>query len=274
LIRAALILKPSTLLRFHGGFKDLKYRFHYSSRPKKKPGPKGPAPELLRAICELKQRNAGFGCPKSYLVRSVSGRAAQCARGLQQIPRPEHATNTVLVQAYSFTSAPVARALVDAQHRGVKVQAILDKSRRTEKYSEADFLKNEGVPTSIDAQHAIAHNKIMILDGYLVLTGSFNFTKAAEENNAENLLVINDPVLAKRYIENWHAHESHSEGYERADRSEPRPGIADESDAPQRLAPGSPRSSRPSQKLFSETFLCHNGYWTTTERNVPHMNNL
>src|SRR5579862_8891866 len=55
----------------------------------------------------------------------------------------ERATNTVLVQAYSFTSAPIARALVDAQRRGVKVRVILDKSQRTEKYSEADFLRNE-----------------------------------------------------------------------------------------------------------------------------------
>ena len=46
----------------------------------------------------------------------------------------------VLVQAYSFTSAPIAKALVDAQRRGVKVQVILDKSQRTEKCSEADFL--------------------------------------------------------------------------------------------------------------------------------------
>src|SRR5713226_8307461 len=129
----------------------------------------------------------------------------------------------VLVQAYSFTSSPIARALVDAQRRGVKVQVILDKSQRTEKYSEADFLKNQGVPTMIDAQHAIAHNKIMVLDGYLVLTGSFNFTKAAEENNAENLLVINDPVLAKQYLENWHVHEGHSEPYERAERADSRP---------------------------------------------------
>ena len=130
------------------------------------------------------------------------------------------ATNSVLVQAYSFTSAPIARALVDAQRRGLKVQVILDHSQRTEKYSEADFLKNEGVPTLIDGQHAIAHNKIMIIDGYLVLTGSFNFTKAAEEHNAENLLVINDPVLAKRYTENWRAHEQHSEPYERAVRED------------------------------------------------------
>ena len=125
------------------------------------------------------------------------------------------ATNSVLVQAYSFTSAPIAEALVDAHRRGVKVQVILDHSQRTEKYSEADFLKHSGIPTLIDAQHAIAHNKVMILDDAIVLTGSFNFTKAAEEHNAENLLVINDPVLAKQYIENWHAHEQHSELYER-----------------------------------------------------------
>ena len=124
-------------------------------------------------------------------------------------------TSSVLVQAYSFTSAPIAKALVDARRRDVKVQVILDHSQRTEKYSEADFLKNSGIPTLIDAQHAIAHNKIVIIDDCVVLTGSFNFTKAAEEHNAENLLVINDPVLAKQYIENWHAHERHSEPYER-----------------------------------------------------------
>ena len=99
--------------------------------------------------------------------------------------------------------------------RGVKVT-------QTEKYSEADFLKNSGIPTLIDAQHPIAHNKIMIIDAYLVLTGSFNFTRAAEEHNAENFLLINDPVLARRYIANWHAHEQHSELYEQAPRAVPR----------------------------------------------------
>ena len=118
----------------------------------------------------------------------------------------EQATNKVLVQAYSFTSAPIARALVDAHKRGVKVQVLLDSSQRTEKYSEADFLIHAGVPTLIDARHAIAHNKIMVLDDYLILTGSFNFTKAAEEKNAENLLVINDPSLAAEYTGNRNNH--------------------------------------------------------------------
>ena len=99
------------------------------------------------------------------------------------------ANATVIIQAYSFTSAPIAKALVAAHKRGVDVRVILDKSQRTEKYSSADFVAHAGIPTWIDAQHAIAHNKVIVIDGETVLTGSFNFTKAAEEHNAENLLV-------------------------------------------------------------------------------------
>ncbi len=120
---------------------------------------------------------------------------------------------TILVQAYSFTSAPIAKALLDAHKRGVKVEVILDKSQKTEKYCEADFMVNVGIPTKIDAKHAIAHNKIIVIDGATVITGSFNFTKNAEENNAENLLVIRSPELAAKYTANWKAHADHSDPY-------------------------------------------------------------
>ena len=93
------------------------------------------------------------------------------------------------------------------------MEVILDKSQRTQKYSSATFLHNQGIPVKIDARHAIAHNKVMIIDGETVITGSFNFTKAAEENNAENLLVIRDKKLAERYARNWQEHERHSEVY-------------------------------------------------------------
>jgi phosphatidylserine/phosphatidylglycerophosphate/cardiolipin synthase-like enzyme len=76
----------------------------------------------------------------------------------------------------------------------------------------ADFVAHAGIPTLIDAKHAISHNKI-IIDSKVVITGSFNFTKAAEESNAENLLVIHDPALAAKYTENWKLHAGHSEGY-------------------------------------------------------------
>jgi len=123
------------------------------------------------------------------------------------------ATSEILVQAYSFTSAPIAKALVDANKRGVKIQVILDKSQKSERYSSATFLANSGIPTYIDAVHAIAHNKIMIIDRGTVITGSFNFTKAAEEKNAENLVVIKSKELAALYIENWQKHQQHSEKY-------------------------------------------------------------
>lgn len=121
------------------------------------------------------------------------------------------AQKSVLVMAYSFTSAPIAKALVEAHKRGVDVRVVLDKSQKSEKYTSATFLTNEGVPTFIDSSHAIAHNKVMVIDQCTVITGSFNFTKAAEEKNAENLLVINHaPELAKSYTANWQVHRGHS----------------------------------------------------------------
>lgn len=129
------------------------------------------------------------------------------------------ATNSILVQAYSFTSAPIARALVNAHRRGVSVRVILDDSQRSEKYSEADFLEHNGLAPLIDERHGIAHNKIIIVDDYLVITGSFNFTKAAEERNAENLLLIDDPALARRYRQNWEDHARHAEDYRKPTRS-------------------------------------------------------
>jgi phosphatidylserine/phosphatidylglycerophosphate/cardiolipin synthase-like enzyme len=133
----------------------------------------------------------------------------------------DSARSTILVQAYSFTSAPIARALVDARKRGVRVQAILDRSALRENYTEADFLSQMGVPTRVDGEHAIAHNKVMIIDGQEVITGSFNFTRQAETSNAENLLVIRSPDLARQYTANWQFHAAHSEPYTgRESRSE------------------------------------------------------
>jgi hypothetical protein len=77
----------------------------------------------------------------------------------------DRAKTSVLVQGYSFTSASIAKALLNSHKRGVKVEVILDKSQRTDKYSSATFFFNMGIHTKIDVQHAIAHNKVMIIDG-------------------------------------------------------------------------------------------------------------
>ena len=120
---------------------------------------------------------------------------------VQTIAQAQH---SIYVQAYSFTSAPIAQALVDAKKRGVDVAVILDKSQsKTNKYSSATFFLNNNIPTWIDYKPAIAHNKVMIVDTAEVITGSFNFTKAAQYKNTENVLIISNAAVVKSYLENW-----------------------------------------------------------------------
>ena len=127
----------------------------------------------------------------------------------------DRASREIKVQAYSFTSRPIAEALLNAHRRGVKVDVILDKSNVSPKYGAADFTVNRGIPTFIDDQHSIAHNKIMIIDQETVITGSFNFTRAAEEKNAENLLIIRERGIARQYLDNWERHRAHSQVYQK-----------------------------------------------------------
>lgn len=120
------------------------------------------------------------------------------------------ARHEVLMQAYSFSCPDIAKALVEAAGRGVKVAVLLDRSNEAETYSELGDLEQHGIEVRIDAHHAIAHNKIVVIDGRTVVTGSFNFTRQAERENAENLLVLRDHhALAAQYRANFLAHQDH-----------------------------------------------------------------
>ena len=121
------------------------------------------------------------------------------------------ARREVLVQAYSFTSKPVAQALIDAKARGVRVEILLDKSNEQETYTELSHFVQQGLTPLIDAHHAIAHNKVMIIDRRTLVTGSFNFTHQAEHENAENLVVIKGfPELVSLYCKSFADHKAHS----------------------------------------------------------------
>ncbi len=88
-----------------------------------------------------------------------------------------------------------------------------DKSQSGGRGGDLQMLSSAGIPVEIDSAHAIAHNKVMVIDGATVITGSFNFTAAAEKSNAENLLIIQDEKLATEYSENWDKHKQHSKSY-------------------------------------------------------------
>jgi hypothetical protein len=94
----------------------------------------------------------------------------------------DSAKTSIRVAAYSFTSKPIAEALLDAHRRGIDVEVVVDKSNVTARYTAATFLANQGVPVRVDYRYAIMHDKFIIVDGEAVETGSFNFTQSASDS--------------------------------------------------------------------------------------------
>lgn len=121
------------------------------------------------------------------------------------------AQKEVLVQAFTLSSQSIVKALLDAHSRGVKVEIILDRSERAEGMTPAVILANAGIPVFLDGAHILARSTILIVDSQTVTTGSFSFSRAGEESNAEDLVIIRSVGLAKNYRESWLRHRSHSE---------------------------------------------------------------
>jgi phosphatidylserine/phosphatidylglycerophosphate/cardiolipin synthase-like enzyme len=123
----------------------------------------------------------------------------------------ESAQVGVYMLAYGFTSEKIATALIERKALGLNVFVVLDKSDKTAKNSMLLALRRGNVDVSIDSKHAIAHNKVIIVDGEWVETGSFNYTQAAEHSNSENCLIEHASDKAKLYMSNWYHHNSHSD---------------------------------------------------------------
>ena len=126
----------------------------------------------------------------------------------QEIAR---AKESIYVQAYGLTSGIIVNQLIQAKNRGVKVQVLLDKSNVSDKWSKMMDLVNANVSVRIDKVSGIAHNKVIIIDEQKVITGSFNFTNAADKRNAENVIIINNKSVAKEYLNNWQ--DRHNKNY-------------------------------------------------------------
>jgi phosphatidylserine/phosphatidylglycerophosphate/cardiolipin synthase-like enzyme len=125
------------------------------------------------------------------------------------------ARKSILMQAYEITPGPLVTALIDAHRRGVDVRAIVDYKQLTDRRNHDDafaveHLGEAGIPVLVDHPPGLMHDKVMIIDGEAVVTGSFNYTYSAEHRNVENLLVIRDSTLAAQYTRHWRSRASES----------------------------------------------------------------
>src|SRR4051812_22316007 len=126
------------------------------------------------------------------------------------IDKVRMAQKHVYVQAYSFTSDRIAKALNEVHKRGVDVKVILDDDK-ADKKSELDFLARKGIDTYLDSKHEKAHSKIILIDGATIITGSFNLSDRDEDKKADNLVVIDGKQkIMDAYEENFRAHLEHS----------------------------------------------------------------
>jgi phosphatidylserine/phosphatidylglycerophosphate/cardiolipin synthase-like enzyme len=133
----------------------------------------------------------------------AEGMIADCIR---------RARHQILVQAFSFTSRTLANALISAKRRGVDVRVMADREQTFGgEASRIPDLVKAGIPVTLEVRYQSAHSKVMVIDAdtadAAVITGSYNWTYAAQSKNAENVLILRqNPDIANAYAANWRRH--------------------------------------------------------------------
>jgi phosphatidylserine/phosphatidylglycerophosphate/cardiolipin synthase-like enzyme len=113
------------------------------------------------------------------------------------------AQKTIDIAMYYLTSREIAQELVRAKDRNVKVRIVLDQSQENQAYSKSRYLIKRGLEIKYYVGSGLMHNKFAIIDGNVLITGSFNWTATANEKNEENLLIMTDKDLIKKYQERF-----------------------------------------------------------------------
>ncbi|MBN1266333.1 MAG: DUF1669 domain-containing protein [Anaerolineales bacterium] len=110
------------------------------------------------------------------------------------------AEESVYLLAFSFTSDPIANALLERYHAGVDVRGVIESSQINASGAESVRLREAGVDLRLDGNPDTMHHKVLIIDEQILILGSYNFTRSAEEKNDENLLILYSPTLAAEFL--------------------------------------------------------------------------
>ena len=113
------------------------------------------------------------------------------------------AQDEVVIMAFALTSDPLAEALLERAEAGVSVMIVIERGQAGNAGSDIERLRQGGIELLLDGNPANMHHKVIIIDGSIVITGSYNFSRNAEEFNDENLLVIHHSGLAARFLLEW-----------------------------------------------------------------------
>ena len=115
------------------------------------------------------------------------------------------AQESIYIMMFAFTNKKIANALLFARQRGVIIKIVIDKvQNHYQKYSVYEHLKNNAVDIIEDKNKFKLHHKVLIIDKSITITGSYNLTKKANQSNAENIMIIKDKRISKKYLQEFH----------------------------------------------------------------------
>lgn len=113
----------------------------------------------------------------------------------------QNAQESINFMAFSFTSDEIAAAMLDRAQAGVTVSGIFEQSQYfSNTGTEFDNLRDAGLAIYLDGNSRNMHHKVIIIDGNIVITGSYNFSRSAEERNDENILIMHNAEIAAQYL--------------------------------------------------------------------------
>ena len=157
--------------------------------------------EVVKVIVNASKGPVDAGVAEAYFMPGDDGAAK-----IERLFRG--ASSTVDVCVFTITDNRLARALIDAHRRGVKIRVISDDEKAFDRGSDIDWIHDAGVGVRTDRSESHMHHKFAIFDKKLLLTGSYNWTRGAARDNQENFVVVDDARLIRSYSETfeklWH----------------------------------------------------------------------
>jgi cardiolipin hydrolase len=115
----------------------------------------------------------------------------------------ETALSELLICVFTISDDRLSDAIMAAHRSGLTVRVISDNDKMHDRGSDVERLSQAGVDVRIDCSPEHMHHKFMVIDGHTVMTGSYNWTRSAETRNEENIIAVDDPLLATRFSEEF-----------------------------------------------------------------------
>ena len=155
------------------------------------------------------QHKFGASSPRNttWPTLTVAGTSLECyfapEDGVEEkvIAKIAEARRQIAFMAFVFTSEPIAEIMGERLAAGAQVRGVVEKRSAGSRYSRHKYLNERGANIYIDGNPNTMHHKVIVVDGELVMTGSYNFSASAEEKNDENLIVIHSPKIAAMFLE-------------------------------------------------------------------------